>query len=120
MAKKILIIEDDGENLKLFNSILKINGYETLEAKSGIEGVRLAMAENPNLILVDLHISDMNGFEILKIIKSEPSTNHIPIISLSAYAFKGIRGRPYELSFDDCIVKPIILKEFIRVIERHL
>lgn len=120
MAKKILVIEDDEDNLKLFSTILRCNGHVPLEAKSGMEGIRLAMVENPNLILVDVHIPVMNGFEVLKIIKSEPSTKNIPLIALSAYPMSLNRKGPHELSFDDCIVKPIILKEFIKIINKHL
>src|SRR4030043_1526773 len=120
MTKKILIIEDDEENLKLFSTILRHNGHVTLEAKNGMDGIRLAMVENPNLILVDIHIPVMNGFEVLKIIKSEPSTKHIPLIAISAYAMRLDSKVPHELCFDDCVVKPIILKEFIRLIEKHL
>lgn len=120
MAKKILVIEDDEENLKLFSTILKHNGYVTLEAKSGMEGIRLAIVENPNLILVDVHMPVMNGFEVLKIIKSEPSTKNIPLIALSAYPLSGTRKGFPDGGFADCVVKPIILKEFIKIINKHL
>ena len=120
MAKKILVIEDDEENLKLFSTILRHNGHVTLEAKNGMEGIRLAMVENPNLILVDVHMPVMNGFEVLKIIKSKPSTKNIPVIALSAYAMRLDRKVPHELCFADCVVKPIILKEFIKIINKHL
>ena len=120
MTKKILIIEDDEENLKLFSTILRHNGHVTLEAKNGMEGIRLAMVENPNLILVDVHMPVMNGFEVLKIIKSKPSTKNIPVIALSAYPLSGARNGFPDGGFADCVVKPIILKEFIRLIEKHL
>lgn len=120
MAKKILIIEDDDDNLKLFSTILRCNGYVTIEVKNGMEGIRLAMVENPNLILVDIHMPVMNGFEVLNILKSEPSTKNIPVIALSAYPLSGARNGFPDGGFADCVVKPIILKEFIRVIDNHL
>ena|SRR4030065_992931 len=120
MTKKILIIEDDEENLKLFSTILRHNGHVTFEAKNGMDGIRLAMVEKPNLILVDVHMPVMNGFEVLKIIKSKPSTKNIPVIALSAYPLSGARNGFPDGGFADCVVKPIILKEFIKIIEKHL
>ena len=117
---QILVIEDDEDNLKLFSTILRCNGHVTLEAKNGMEGIRLAMVENPNLILVDVHMAVMNGFEVLKIIKSEPSTKNIPVIALSAYPLSGARNGFPAGGFADCVVKPIIMKELIRIINRHL
>jgi two-component system cell cycle response regulator DivK len=120
MAKKVLIIEDNEENLNLFSTILKCGGYETLEAKNGLEGVRIAIEERPHLILLDIRMPVMDGFQALKILKDEPSTRNIPSIALTSdYITEGRHGF-IKLGFDDYIPKPVILKEFMRIVEGHL
>lgn len=120
MPKKILIIDDDEESLKLFGTIVKCNGYEAIETMDGLEGIRLAMAEKPDLILVDIHMPGINGFEVFKIMKSEPSIRDIPIIALTVYSMMGNKNGILRAGFDDCIEKPIILKEFVKIVKEHL
>lgn len=120
MAKKILIVEDNEENLDLFSTLLKRRGYETLEARNGVEGVRLAFEENPHLILLDIQMPVMDGWEALKILKEEPSTRDIPSIALTADDIREGRQGFIKLGFDDYIPKPIILKELMRIVEEHL
>src|SRR4030043_2325175 len=102
MAKKILVIEEDRVNLKLFSEILRYNGYETLEAENVLEGIRLAMAEKPHLILLDIEMTDLNELKISKIMKSEPSIRDIPVIALFPFATKWTRKRFLEFGFADC------------------
>lgn len=120
MAKKILIIEDNEENLNLFNMMLKRNGYDTLEARNGIEGVRIAMTEKPHLIITDLQMPFMDGFEVCRNIRSDSSIKDIPIIAISA----GFSNYPVEnllkFGFNDFIAKPVNLKKLVYIIERHL
>lgn len=118
-AYKILVIEDYGENLKLFSEILKRNGYETLKAKNVIEGIKLARSEKPHLILMDIEMPLLNGLEIFKIIKSEPSIKDVPIIALASHITRGTKKRFLELGFADCISKPFGLHEFIRIVDKH-
>jgi two-component system cell cycle response regulator DivK len=118
VAKKILIIEDNENNLKLFSTILKVNGYETIEAKNGSDGIRLAKSEKPHLILTDIQMPYMNGFEVFKILKSDPSTKDIPSIALTAMKEK--REKFINIGFVDHIAKPIRLNDFLKTIEKHL
>ncbi len=120
MPKKILIVEDNEENLNLFSTILKRGGYETLEAKNGLEGVRLAMEEKPHLILMDIQMPVMDGFEALQILKSESSTKDIPSIAITSYHLQEGRDGFLKFGFIDYIKKPIKLKEFIKTIEGYL
>ena len=120
MAKKILVIEEDRVNLKLFSEILRYNGYETLEAENVLEGIRLAMAEKPHLILLDIEMTDLNELKISKIMKSEPSIRDIPVIALFPFATKWTRKRFLEFGFADCITKPFDLHKFIRIVNKHL
>lgn len=120
MKKKILIIEDDEDNLKLFSTILDYHGYETLEAKNGMEGIRLAKTEKPNLILIDIQMPVMDGLEAFKIMKSDPSTKDIPFIVITPYGIRGAREKFLKLGFIDYIAKPFDLHEFITTVNKHL
>ena len=120
MAKKILVIEEDRVNLKLFSEILRYNGYETLEAENVMEGIRLATSEKPHLILMDTEMPVSDGFEIFKIMKSEPSIKDVPVIALSPFATRGTRKKFLELGFTDYIAKPFNLHELIRIVNKHL
>jgi two-component system cell cycle response regulator DivK len=120
MTKTILIIEDNEENLDLFSALLKCGGYRTLEAKNGSEGVRLAFEEKPHLILMDIQMPVMDGWETIKILRDEPSTRDIPSIALTSDHVRGDRQRFIKLGFDDYIPKPVTLKEFMKIVEEHL
>jgi two-component system cell cycle response regulator DivK len=120
MAKKILIIEDDGDNLELFSTILKSNGYETLQAKNSMEGIRLARTEKPNLIITDIQMPLMDGFEAFKIMKSDPSTKDIPSIVIIPYGVKGAREKFLKLGFIDYIAKPFDMHQLICIVGKHI
>jgi two-component system, cell cycle response regulator DivK len=120
MQKKVLIIEDNAENLELFCTVLKCGGYEPLLARNGKEGVKVAMEAQPHLILMDIQMPVMNGYDAIKILKSEASTRDIPSIAITAEQLKGGRDDFIQYGFDDFIPKPIKLREFIEVIDRHL
>jgi CheY-like chemotaxis protein len=118
MCKKILIIEDNEENLKLFGSILKLNGYKILEAKNGADGVRLAKSEIPHLILTDIEMPVMNGFEAFRILKSDSMTKNIPTIVITAMRVN--KDNFIEFGFIDYIAKPIRLNDFLKTIRKYL
>lgn len=120
MAHKILIIDDDDNNLSLFSTVLKCDGYETLQAKDGAEGIKLAETEKPNLILMDIQMPVMDGFTAIRILRSQPPTRNIPSIALTSYALAEGREGFLKRGFVDFIPKPIKLKEFLRIIEGHL
>jgi CheY-like chemotaxis protein len=120
MAKKILVIEEDRVNSKLFSEILRYNGYETLEAENILEGIRLATSEKPHLILMDTEMPVSDRLEIFKIMKSKPSIKNIPVIALFPFATKWTRKRFLELGFADCIAKPFVMHDFIRTVNKHL
>jgi CheY-like chemotaxis protein len=114
---KVLVVEDNEKNLKLFRNILKANGYEPIEAKNGEEAVKAAKAELPALILMDVQLPVLDGITAMRSIKSDPATKDIPIIALTAYAMQGDKERLLEEGFDNYISKPIDLKEFLRVVK---
>jgi CheY-like chemotaxis protein len=120
MRKKILIVEDNAENMELFCTVLKCGGYEPLQARNGMEGVKVAMEAQPHLILMDIQMPVMNGYDAIKILKSEASTRDIPSIALTAESLRDARDSFMKHGFDDYIPKPIKLTEFIRTIDKHL
>jgi two-component system cell cycle response regulator DivK len=120
MAKTILIVEDEPRNLKLLRDLLQRFGYETMEATDGEQGVELARARIPNLILMDIMMPKMDGLEATRIIKADTNTKHIPIIALTSYAMKGDRELTIEAGCDGYIAKPVDIQEVLKAIEHFL
>jgi two-component system cell cycle response regulator DivK len=118
--KRILIVEDNERNLKLFHSLLNSQGYETIEAWDGEEGVKLAKEQKPDLILMDIQMPVMDGIAATRILKKDPETKDIPVIALTSYAMKGDRERFLSEGFVEYISKPIKVNEFLEVIRRCL
>jgi two-component system cell cycle response regulator DivK len=117
---RILIVEDNEKNLKLFQLILDSRGYETVIARDGVEGVSLAKSSNPDIILMDIQMPKLNGAEALKLLKNDEQTCNIPVIAATAYSMKGDKQRLLDLGFSDYIAKPIHVDEFLGLIERKL
>jgi CheY-like chemotaxis protein len=120
VLKKILIVEDNKNSLKLFSTLLKCGGYQTLEARTGSDAILLARQEKPHLILLDIRISLLNRFETLKMLSNEPSTKHIPSIAITTNPVDGKREEIVKLGFADCISRQINVKDFMDLIEKHL
>ncbi len=120
MTKRVLVVEDNEETLSLFCTVLKCVGYEPLQAKNGMEGIKMAMEAKPHLILIDIQMPVMDGFDAIRILKSEASTRDIPSIALTVEQLSGGKDGFLEHGFDDYITKPIRVREFIRVIDKHL
>lgn len=121
MAAKILIIEDNQDNLDLMTYLINHAGYDTIAAQDGETGVDLAIKEVPNLIVCDIQLPKKDGYAIVKQLKSmEPPYDQIPIIAITAYAMVGDRERIIAAGFDDYISKPIEPSIFVSQIERHL
>ncbi len=117
MSKKILIIDDDDKNRKLLRVVLQSNGYETIEAENGEDGIKLAKEKNPSLILMDVQMPVMDGITAMKILKSEKAMAGIPTIALTSYAMKGDKERFLEAGFDGYISKPVDINDLMKAIE---
>jgi two-component system cell cycle response regulator DivK len=117
---KILIIEDNEKNLKLFSVIVRSLGYEVLTATNGEEGVNMAKEKKPDLILMDIQMPVMDGITALKILKSDERTKDIPVIALTSYAMAGDKEKFLGLGFSDYISKPIDVNKFSNVIKSIL
>jgi two-component system cell cycle response regulator DivK len=120
MSKRILVIEDSDINRRLMRDILLNHGFEVLEAVDGKEGIETARRERPDLILLDMQMPVMNGFDVLKEMRSDPALHEIKIIVVTSYAMTGDRERIIEAGADDYIAKPIDTRELPERIRRLL
>src|SRR5262245_24536710 len=114
---RILHIEDDPANRLLVRKLLQNVGHEVIDAADGVEGVRLACAGRPDLVLVDLNIPGLDGFEVTLRLRSEPSLKGVPIVAITA---EGDRETSLAVGCDGFLQKPIDARSFPVIIERYL
>src|SRR5260221_10003437 len=88
-AKKVLIVEDNDLNMKLFNDLLEAHGYFTLQTKDGMEALRMARQHQPDLILMDIQLPEVSGLEVIKWLKEDDLLAGSPVIAVTAFAMKG-------------------------------
>jgi two-component system cell cycle response regulator DivK len=117
---KILIVEDNEMNRDMLQRRLERKGYEVVCAVDGPGGVAQAHAEQPDLILMDVALGEMDGWEATTLILANPRTQHIPVIALTAHALDSDRRKSIEVGCVDFETKPITLDELIAKIERHI
>jgi two-component system cell cycle response regulator DivK len=117
--KAILIVEDNEKNLKLLRDVLQVKGYRTLEARSGTEGLRLARAELPALVLMDIQLPDISGITALRELRADPLTQAIPVVAVSASAMQEEQEKITASGFDGYIMKPLDLKSFLEQVQRY-
>ncbi len=116
----ILIVEDNEKNLKLVRDILAFNGYQTLEAMTAEEGIEIARARHPALILMDIQLPGMDGIAALRILRAEGSTANIPAIAITASAMASDRQKSIQAGFEGYQAKPIQVREFVKEVGRIL
>ena len=120
MAKKILIVEDNELNLKLFNDLLEAHGYETLETREGLKAIDLARKHSPDLIIMDIQLPEVSGLEVTKWLKEDDELRKIPVIAVTAFAMKGDEEKIREGGCEAYISKPISVSHFIGTIKQIL
>lgn len=114
----ILIVEDNEKNLKLVRDVLQFKGYKTIEAMTGMEGVRLAREQHPDLVLMDIQLPDIDGITALAQLRDDPVTAKVPVIAVSASVMPDDQQRIVASGFDAYITKPINVKSFVETVER--
>ena len=114
----VLIVEDNEKNMKLARDILQAKGYQTVEAETGEEGVKLAKEKKPDLVLMDIQLPGINGIEAFKQLRADESTAKIPVVALTASVTPTDRSQITAAGFDAFISKPINLKEFVETVKR--
>jgi two-component system, cell cycle response regulator DivK len=111
MPKKVLIVEDNDDNRELVVKVLRNKGYEMVQAADGEEALEKAVAERPDLILLDISLPKLDGYEVAKRLKSMEEFQEIPIIAFTAHAMKGDREKVIVAGFEGYISKPINVRE---------
>jgi CheY-like chemotaxis protein len=113
---KILYVEDNEDNIYVLKKRLARAGHDVLVAMDGAQGVAMANSEKPDLILMDLSLPVMNGWDATRQLKAEEATKHIPVIALSAHAMTGARESALEAGCNDFDTKPVELKRLLEKI----
>lgn len=117
---KILIIEDNEENWDMLSRRLQRRGYDVVGATDGRQGIEKAASERPDIILMDMNLPVLDGWEATRAIKAQPHTAGIPIIALTAHAMSGDREKALEAGCDDYHTKPVELPKLLEQIEALL
>ena len=120
MGKKILIIEDDPATQRLVEYSLKQEGYQIITAFNGLEGIRKALGESPDLIILDVMLPGLDGFEICYRLRSEPTTANLPILMFSAKAQEIDKDTGIKVGADDYLTKPSAPADIVNRVEKLL
>jgi two-component system cell cycle response regulator DivK len=121
MRKQILVVEDHEDNRRIANRALtELTGYETIEADTGEVGVSLAEANRPDLILMDIQLPDLDGYEAARRIKANPALRHIPIIAVTSYALIGDEARTRAAGCEGYVTKPFSPRALMATIREFL
>lgn len=120
MTKKILIVEDNTLNLKLFRDLLSAHGYETVETKDGREALELARKVDPDLILMDIQLPEISGLDVTKQLKQDEDVCDIPIIAVTAFAMKDDEEKILKAGCEAYISKPISILPFLETVQKFL
>ena len=119
-SRKVLIVEDNDLNMKLFNDLLEAHGYYTLQTKDGVEALRMARQHHPDLILMDIQLPEVSGLEVTKWLKEDDDLRTIPVVAVTAFAMKGDEEKIRNGGCEAYIAKPISVAGFMRTVERFL
>ncbi|NUN68038.1 response regulator [Pseudanabaena biceps] len=120
MSKKVLIVEDNELNMKLFHDLLDSQGYETLQTREGLQALALARQHRPDLILMDIQLPEISGLEVTRWLKEDEELSHIPVVAVTAFAMKGDEERIRQGGCEAYISKPISISAFLDTVRKHL
>jgi len=120
VAKRILIVEDNFLNMKLFNDLLQAHGYETLQSMDGRDVLKLVRENRPDLILMDMKLPEISGLEVTQMLKADDELKDIPVVAVTAFAMKGDEEKIREGGCEGYIAKPISLPTFLDTVAKFL
>jgi two-component system cell cycle response regulator DivK len=118
--KRVLIVEDNELNMKLFHDLVEACGHDTLETRDGIEALKLARLHRPDLILMDIQLPEVSGLEVTRWLKEDDDLRGIPVVAVTAFAMKGDEEKIRSGGCEAYIAKPISVNNFIETIGRFL
>ncbi|MBT5263614.1 MAG: response regulator [Rhodospirillaceae bacterium] len=119
-AKTVLIVEDNELNMKLFHDLLEAHGYNILETRDGMDALKIAREQHPDLILMDIQLPEVSGLEVTKWIKEDDNLKSIPVIAVTAFAMKGDEEKIREGGCEAYIAKPISVSHFLETVQKFL
>jgi two-component system cell cycle response regulator DivK len=117
--RQVVVVEDNERNMKLFREVLESSGYRTLEAETGERAVALTTEHRPDLVLMDIHLPDIDGIEALRILRADERTSSIPVLALTAQAMEGDRERFLAAGFDGYLSKPVNIADLLDAVRRY-
>ncbi len=119
-ARTILLVEDNEDNLVVYRTILEHVGYRVIEARDGEEGVARALEERPAIVLMDISIPRLDGWEATRRLKAEAGTAEIPVVALTAHALEEDRAKAMRAGCDGYLAKPVEPRRVVEEVERHI
>ena len=119
-SKTVLLVEDNEDNRTVYRTILEHFGYQVIEARNGEDGIRMARESHPDLILMDISIPIIDGWEATQVLKHDPETSNIPIIALTAHALASDREKAMEVGCDGYLAKPCEPRAVVAEVQRFL
>jgi two-component system cell cycle response regulator DivK len=117
---KIMVVEDNEINLKLFNDLLQAQGYDVVSTQDGTEAIALARAARPDLVLMDVNLPKISGLAIMALMKADAELKTIPIVAVTACAMKGDEEKIRAAGCEDYIAKPISIPDFLGTVKKYL
>jgi len=120
MSKRILVVEDTEDNRQIIRDLLSSVGYELIEAADGAEGVALAQKERPDLILMDIQLPEIDGYEATRRIRAIPELAKVPIIAVTSYALSGDEAKTREAGCDGYVAKPFSPRDLLAKVRQFL
>ena len=120
MTKRILVIEDTEDNRRILRDLLTNAGFDVLEATDGEKGVQAAASENPDLILMDIQLPVIDGYEATRRIKAAQQSKHIPIVAVTSYALSGDEAKARAAGCDGYIAKPFSPRQILAMVRDFL
>ena len=120
MTKRILVVEDAEDNRQIIRDLLTSAGYEMIEALDGAEGVAMAAAHKPDLILMDMQLPVLDGYEATRRIKADPALAHIPVIAVTSYALSGDEAKTKAAGCNGYVAKPFSPRQLLAKVREFL
>jgi two-component system cell cycle response regulator DivK len=120
MAKTVMIVEDNELNMKLFNDLLRANGYGTMTMRNGYEALDALKESRPDLIIMDIQLPEISGLEVTRRIKQDDALRDIPVIAVTAFAMKGDEERIRQGGCEGYLSKPISVSTFIQTVKEFV
>ena len=120
MTKRILVVEDTEDNRQIMRDLLSSAGYDLVEAVDGAEGVAMAKSQRPDLILMDIQLPVLDGYEATRRIKADPALSHIPVIAVTSYALSGDEAKTRDAGCDGYMAKPFSPRQLLQKVREYL